>query len=306
MKKFCIKILCFASFFLFVLFIDLIISKSIKFSGFLDSWNDIYNNNINADLVIFGTSRAQAHLVSNIIEDSLNIKVYNLGGITQPVDLQIIRLIEHLKHCTKKPKYISLEICFFSIENHKGVANDYQIYPWCFLNKTYIKYTDLLFESYPKYYFYIPLIRYKGSFFKLINEYSTHKTDTCDKGYYNNFSNSKMAKQDFNYKITINQQRVRYLKQFIEICQANKIKINIIYTPEYYKQKLYKNKQEILDTINNLVNTYKIPFYNFSNDSIEINKDTTYFSDYCHMNKLGANKFTSEYYVPWIKQLYGL
>lgn len=274
MKKFCIKILCFASFFLFVLFIDLIISKSIKFSGFLDSWNDIYNNNINADLVIFGTSRAQAHLVSNIIEDSLNIKVYNLGGITQPVDLQIIRLIEHLKHCTKKPKYISLEICFFSIENHKGVANDYQIYPWCFLNKTYIKYTDLLFESYPKYYFYIPLIRYKGSFFKLINEYSTHKTDTCDKGYYNNFSNSKMAKQDFNYKITINQQRVRYLKQFIEICQANKIKINIIYTPEYYKQKLYKNKQEILDTINNLVNTYKIPFYNFSNDSIEINKDT--------------------------------
>ena len=59
----------------------------VRPKGFLTTWTDLYTNNINADLVIFGTSRAQSHFVSTIIADSLGISVYNLGGMALPSEI---------------------------------------------------------------------------------------------------------------------------------------------------------------------------------------------------------------------------
>jgi len=94
---------------------DACLRQTIRPKGYLSSWNDLYTNNINADLVIFGTSRAQRHFVSNIIADSLGIDVYDLGGMALPIEIQLIRLKELLNNCSKKPKIITLEFYVRSI-----------------------------------------------------------------------------------------------------------------------------------------------------------------------------------------------
>lgn len=287
--------------------LDLLLSQ-LRPKSYLSSWNDLYTNNINSDLVIFGTSRAQEHIVSSIVSDSLGIKVYNLGGKAHPIEMQLIRLKELLKTCDKKPNIISLECCFLSIYDCNGIEKTYQLYPWMFGNKMLEHYTVLLRQSYSKYDFIVPLWRYKHGLASFISE-SMKYGDSCDNGYYNrnkerNLSEFNLGKR--NLKFDIHPKRVEYLKEFLETCKQNNIKIGIIYTPEYYWQELYVNKQEIIDTIKKVANYYNVPFKDFSEDSIPINTDSLYYSDYSHLTDKGARKFTSECYIPYIKQLYGL
>lgn len=279
----------------------------VRPKGFLTTWTDLYTNNINADLVIFGTSRAQSHFVSTIIADSLGISVYNLGGMALPSEIQLIRLYELLSTCTKRPKIITLEYSNRSIEHDIGLDKEYQLYPWMFNNNLYEKYTTLLYGSYSKYDFHIPLYRYRFRLINMIKE-SVKIWDTCERGYYN-FAPERNASEWLihhdGYRIEINPQRVEYIREFIETCINNNIKINIVYTPEYYWQNLYSNKKEFLDTIKSIATQYDIPFKDFSCDSIPINTDTIFYGDNIHLTKKGAQKFTSEYYVPFIKNLYG-
>lgn len=310
MKHFVKRILLFLVFgttcFIPMHFIDILISSLLRPKGYQSSWIDLYSNNINSDLVIFGSSRAQQHIVSNLIADSLKISVYNLGGAALPIELQLIRLKLLLNNCSQKPKYISLECCYHSIANGEYLFDEYQIYPYMYRNHLYETYTHLLSQSFSKYDFYIPIYRYRHRLLKMIKE--TIKKDTCCRGYYNlgqERNASEYFVEDTDLRFDISSERVDYLKEFIEICQQNNIKIDIIYTPEYYWQKYYTNKTEILDTIKKVAELYRIPFKDFSCDSIPINTDTIYYHDYTHLIDKGARKFTSEYYVPYIKSLYG-
>ena len=54
-------------------------------------WNDINAGNINADLLIMGSSRAWRHIDPNIIDDSLKLKSYNLGMDGQHLPMQLWR-----------------------------------------------------------------------------------------------------------------------------------------------------------------------------------------------------------------------
>ena len=188
-----------------------------------------------------------------------------------------------------------------------GLDKEYQLYPWMFRNVLYEKYTKLLFGSYSKYDFHIPLYRYRHRLFNMIKE-SITIYDTCSRGYYNINSERNASEWLLGQanRVEINPIRVAYIREFIETCINNDIKINIVYTPEYYWQKVYTNKQEYLDTIKKIAIQYDIPFKDFSKDSIPINTDTIFYVDYSHLTQKGAQKFTSEYYIPYIKELYKL
>ena len=84
-----------------------------------------------------------------------------------------------------------------------------------------------------------------------------------------------------------------------------KIKLNFVYAPEYIEAtKNVKNRDVVIDYVKKYADEHSIPFIDFSQE--EFCSDTTFFYNNRHLNALGADKFTSEYYVPWIKELYGL
>ena len=60
MKKFIKKLLLFCLISSIIAYCtDIIFSKLNQPSGYMKGWQDLYANNINADLLIFGSSRAQ-------------------------------------------------------------------------------------------------------------------------------------------------------------------------------------------------------------------------------------------------------
>ena len=46
--------------------------------GEYEVWKDIYNSNINVDILVYSSSRAWLDINPKILEDSLNLKVYNI------------------------------------------------------------------------------------------------------------------------------------------------------------------------------------------------------------------------------------
>lgn len=308
MKKFCIKICLFLVLTYSVsLIIDIGISKIAQPRGEFSSWKDLYDNNINADLLVFGSSRAMNQFNIQIIEDSLNISAYNLGLSSARIEMSLLRLIEHLRVCSKKPTYVTLEIDWLTIDNERFLYTPWQIFPYMFLNRNMYKYTHH-FKGYYTHFYVMPLARYGKYLTEIIKNrertYSSNETNWV-KGYV-------AIKRIWNERsglgtkeVSIYHEEIQYLLEFVNICKSHQIKLNFVYAPEYLKAtKIVKNRDMLIDCIRKIADNNNIPFNDISKPYF--NSDTTYFFDWRHLNYLGADKFTSEYYVPWIKELYGL
>ena len=309
MKKFIIRIfLLLVSSYIVSLIIDIPFSKIAKPRGEFSSWNDLYSNNINADLLIFGSSRAMNHFNPQIIEDSLHISTYNLGLSSARIEISLLRLLEHLRICSHKPKYITLEIDWLTIDNAKFLWTPWQIFPYMLYNKNIYKYTHH-FQGYYTHFYIIPLARYGKYFLEIMrNRYRNNdkNSNAEGKGFVAFKSCWERTTSDMKpIEVSIHNEEIDYLKEFIDICKSNNIKLSFVYAPEYIEASQYVTNR---DSVNNYIReiAYKndIPFADFS--QYDFCKDTTLFCNMRHLNSRGADKFTSEYYVPWIKKLYGI
>ena len=77
-------------------------------------WNDIHSGNINADLLIMGSSRAWRHIDPNVLEDSLELSSYNLGMDGQHLPMQLWRYETLLKK-NHAPRVIVYSLDFFML-----------------------------------------------------------------------------------------------------------------------------------------------------------------------------------------------
>ena len=309
MKKFIIKSLIFIipSYF-FLLLVDIIISTYIQPAGNLHSWQELYSGEIDADLIIFGSSRAQKSFKIKMIEDTLNIKVYNLGLINARMQISYFRLLELLKFSKRKPKYITLEIDYFTIESINNLNKHWQIFPYMLYNENCYKCTKDM-EGYKSGYYFFPIVRYSGNFIDLIKNSFEKKPKNYYKGGYTQDTHfdKEWKEENDTVKITpeIDNKKIEYLLKFIKKCKEENIKLNFIYVPEFFfVNNKITNKELLTKKIKLIAEQKEIPFADYSN--IKNSKDTAYFYDMRHLNSKGADKFTSEYYIPWIKELYGL
>ena len=79
----------------------------------------------------------------------------------------------------------------------------------------------------------------------------------------------------------------------MEECKRKKIKIVFVYAPEYFERgKFIENREEIFTLFNMFSKKYSIPFYDFSNDTISMQRK--YFYNASHLNKTGAELFTKK------------
>jgi hypothetical protein len=109
-KQFLLKLFYFLLIFLILcLLLDILISshlkKSNEYPGEFEVWNDIYNSTIEADLAIYGSSRAWVMFNSSILENELKKNVYNFGIDGHNFKLQYARHLEYLKHNPKPKNY---------------------------------------------------------------------------------------------------------------------------------------------------------------------------------------------------------
>jgi len=278
---------------------DYYISEKLKEThnspGEIEVWNDIYDKNIDADIAIYGSSRAWVHISPKIIEDSLNLKAYNFGMDGHNFWLQYLRNKEYLKY-NKPPKVIILSVDVFSLAKRKDLYELNQFKPYMLWNSDIKKFTSSYdgfnFEDY-----YLPLIRYYGSMKASVIKSSSNKNPYRNKGYRgmdrkwnNDLVQAKLEKK--NLSIDIDSNTITLFNQFLLECKSNDITVILVYTPEHIDgQKFVKNRKEIINIYNDFSNKYDLLFLDYSSDDICLEKE--YFYNASHLNKKGSEIFTS-------------
>lgn len=288
----------------FMFVADWVLSMRLRQSrdGEFSVWNDIYRGNVNADVVVYGSSRAMVHMDPAIIMDSLNVRAYNLGINGHNFWLQYFRHLELLEHNTP-PKFIIHSVDVFTLGLRPDLYNMEQFLPYMYFNEKIKRWTKP-YRGYSNYDYYLPLIRYYGHYRTIGRELKSSmiRSSKPDSARYLGYASQnlawnddlKRAKKKFaDYRIRIDTSSVKLFDQYLEECKKSGIAVILVYTPEYIQgQEFVKNRDEIIAMFRGFSDKYNIPFLDYSDDSISYNKE--YFYNASHLNRKGAERFTSK------------
>jgi hypothetical protein len=264
-------------------------------------WNTLRDGKVNSDIVIYGSSRAWVHIDPKMISDSLKVSCYNLGINGHNFWLQYLRHQLLLEKNTK-PKLIIHSLDAFTLQKNEDLYNAEQFLPYMLWNNQ-IKEATISYNGFPFVDYEIPLIRYYGrqeAINTAIELYTNPHNNPIQRirGYQgqgrewnSDFEKAKSKMKGYNVKIDPPSQLL--FENYLKECRSKNIKIILVYTPEYIEgQKFVMNRDSIIKMYNKFSTEYKIPFYDYSNDTISYNKK--YFYNSLHLNKKGAELFTNK------------
>lgn len=283
---------------------DWFFSHQLKKSrdGEFSVWNDIYNGKVNADIVVYGSSRAMVHMDPKIIQDSLHANAYNLGLNGHNFWLQYFRHKELLKH-NKAPKFIIHSVDVFTLVKRKDLFQMEQFLPYMLYNDE-LEYWITPYEGFKKYDFKIPLVRYYGQYKTIGKIFKTFisNDEVGDSLRYKGFASKnqvwnddlvKARKKFPDYRVSLDSTSIRLFDNYLRELRNMGIAVVLVYTPEYIGgQDFVKNRDEIMNTFSTFAQKYNIPFFDYSQDPISFKKE--YFYNASHLNGLGAQVFTSK------------
>ncbi|MES2518275.1 MAG: hypothetical protein V4585_09225 [Bacteroidota bacterium] len=266
------------------------------------SWNDLYSSKINADLLIMGSSRAAFHISPKIIDSTLSLNSYNLGLSAWHFDMQYARFKMYLQH-NRMPKYIIHNVDVYGFSKRADVADSEQFLPYIqdtILQKT-IRGHKGEFDIYQR---NIPLLKYRNQqkiafegIFTFLNFTNFYDTTTKYKGYRgNDFAwNKDFERFKKRYpkgaKYTFDKEVKRQFIEYLAFCKREKIKVFLVYAPEYYEvQPFYKNKYELIKLCTESAKKYDCEFLDYSKNSLCYNRK--YFYNSQHLNTKGSELFS--------------
>lgn len=284
-------------------FLDSLISQGLKKSksNYYYIWNDLLEGKINADIVIYGSSRARLHIDPKVLEDSLKLSVYNLGIDGYNFDMIYARHQLLLRRNTQ-PKAIIFSLDYFTLEKRADLFNSDQFLPY--LNDTFIqiqtqKYKGLSWADY-----HLPFLRYVGRR-RVIREGAQcfFEPSSWQENIYKGYQASDKKWNDsllhFFKKPTdtilddLDPHSIKAFEAFIQECKNKNIQLICIYSPEYILgQKHIKQRASRLAYFEEICKTHQILYIDYSN--LEICSDKNLFYNTQHLNHQGALLFSKK------------
>lgn len=258
-------------------------------------WNDIFHKEINSDYIIMGSSRAYAQFNPAILDSILNINSYNLGYNGRQVRSQLLKYKIYRTEQTHKPKVILYELSPYSFSSYKKYES-FQFVPY--LHKKTMWNTFHEIEGFTWTDKYVPYWRYRnykneirrirrGTSPYCKDKYKTYK-GFCSFDYH---WNNKFDSTETLYYLH-NKKTIQAFNQFINECEKDDIKVIFILSPYYIKAtENIKNKELMHQQIEKIAMKHQIPILDYTQHPISY--DTAYFYNYSHLNRKGANLFTT-------------
>lgn len=306
MRKFLLNILIFIiPILLSGYFIDCFISHHLKKSNShaqkeYPNWNAIMDGKLDAEIVVYGSSRAWVHFDPTIMEDSLHQSVYNLGMDGHTFNLQYLRHVLALKY-NPKPKLIIQSVDIGTL-NQGNLYNSDQFLPYMLWNKLFYDYMSK-YEGFSYFDYKIPLIRYYGKLDALkitLKMIVSPKSNLIArvKGYE---GQNKLWNNDFDkakktikkYKVELDIPTLILFDNYLKECKEQHINVILVYSPYYIEgQKFIENQNQMINIYKALAKKYAFTFLDFTNDDICFDKK--YFYNSSHMNIKGAELFTKK------------
>ncbi len=270
--------------------LDAFISHKLRYSNdrrFI-VWTEIIEQEINANLLIMGSSRAWVQFSPKIIDTILDVNSYNLGIDGSHIDRQIMRYDFYKLH-NHKPQIILHNIDFMSVLSKKVGYEREQFFPY-FANKDMM--TVINEEPFTWQERYLPYYRYYG-YQDLLRSYN-HSQDSLYKGYcgqerdWNGSLFSSIDSLHFNCERTL---QVMFL-DYVQDVKNDSINLIFVYAPFYIEAvKKVDNLDEMYSTFDSIAKAYDVPILDYTYSYLSY--DTTYFYNASHLNKRGAELFST-------------
>lgn len=263
--------------------------------------NLIMKQNIDADLMIFGSSVAEVGFDATILEKELEISAYNMAIDGTPItgsEYLLNQFLDYSQNC----KTIVIGLAFFSLGYNQQINS-----PERFLAHRANRYIKDNFKAvspslYYKLYF-IPFysfivanhIYYKNAFMGLKNILIESALDRDPlKGFVPHDSKYQDTRKDFKNldKIGIHQKSIETFESVLKKIKAKGITPVLVITPMYIDgQESFSNYQEYLNEVKDLSNKSDVILFDFSTHDIAYDKDNFYNNG--HLNTIGSSKFTN-------------
>lgn len=244
----------------------------------------------NEDVLIFGSSRAYYHYNPKIIEDSLGLTCYNVGYGGQSIYFHLALLKSALERYN--PKIAIIDLMTYDFEGFaRNDENEKLGILLPFSRKSDAIHDAVLLRGWQE------DIKLLSSIYPMNSKqlYMLRNNFATVTNHYKGFTGldrvwtKKNEKKYYDNSQEIDPKKVDALYEFIDICRDNHIEMYIFVSP-HFVIKNGVNQFETIDT--ELSNKYGIMIHNFESDSLFL-EHPEYFADPLHLNKNGANKFTS-------------
>lgn len=273
--------------------------REIATSGF-GVTNRIVAGQINADVIITGSSRALVHYDPRIIGDTLGLTAFNLGRNGSQTDLQLAVLKTYLEH-NKKPALVIHNLDLFSFTTTREIYDPAQYIPY--LGEQAIYATVQRIHPHAWKWKYVPLYAYVVEDVRftwalgLARLAGFSPAEDHIQGFVprttpwtGDFEKFK-ASNPRGVTFAIEPQGVRDLTELIELCHTAKIPLLLVYSPVYHEMcALEKNRAEVFSRFQSLADRFQTPLWDYSDASISRDRNNFYNSQ--HLNATGAREFS--------------
>lgn len=277
--------------------------KRIKVSKF-GALNRIMTGQVNADIIISGSSRALSHYDPRVIQSRTGRTAYNIGMNASQIDFELAILKTYLAH-NAKPSLVIQNLDLFSFETTKqGELYDPGYYlPYWSDPNLYAFVRRKLPDAWRCK--YIPLYGYavEDMRFTWIWGILGCLGIQGREDYYQGFNpRGATWNNDFEHfhtgnaagvQFAVEPEGVQCLESLIELCQQRGIQVILVYSPEYIEmQALETNREEIMGKFHEIAVHFNVPFWNYSDSVISTRRSN--FNNSQHLNVDGAEIFSTD------------
>lgn len=278
---------------------DCVISSGLRKSNnrLYSVWNDIYDSNINPDILIMGSSECMFGFNTYIIDSLLNCNSYNIGVNGHAFPFQLLRYNTYCRFCYQ-PKVLIISLSFIDAFAAARYAFEReQLFPYVWDDSL----IDVVSEDMKITFFdrYLPYYRYYG--YREIIEDGVRsfigKTSSTGKELYKGFRsddyewNCGNLRDNIVYQAAVEPEVVSMLCGFIRQSEKDGISVVLVEFPEYHPiREVYGNVLQVERVFDSIAHELQVPLLDYS--ELDISFDSMNYYDPNHLNTRGSELFT--------------
>lgn len=277
---------------------DFIIGSTLKHFYFNTSSGLLHSatysiNETEADILIFGSSRAIHHYDTKIIEENTGLSAYNTGRPGNFIFYQTALLNSIVKRHTPKQIILDFSGTFkFRQEDYDRISSLLPYY------SSHIELRDIIHLKSPfeKYKLKSKIYPFNSLLTTIaVGNLNFNETRKGNSGTYNGYVprngkwKSDIVEKETPTKYEIDEVKLGIFKEFLELSKQRSIPLLVVYSPVYYKY----DKNYSVEVCKDVCEEYNVPFIDFSKD-IEFLENKELFNDREHLNKDGAKLLTEK------------
>lgn len=266
------------------------------------TFNDIFKNNLNYDVLYMGNSRGFSHFNPKIIDSICHVNSYSLGLGGYPINVQIAEY-----HCYKAhngtPKLIVQQVDFVTLTIMDDIRHQHDSER--FFPTIYDKYTrkELKNLGYGFMELYCPLYRYFG-YQKVIKdgllEFLKVKHN-IDRPAYKGFSPEKGSWDGTNVAMmdsiecNFDENAKTMFEDYLAECKKDGVYVLLVNSPVYSPTtKKVKNMNEVNEYYDNIAKRFRYKYLNYT-ENYKLCDDTSNFCVSVHLNSEATDRFSTDF-----------